>query len=297
MKNKHLSITFIGAVMCLVCSCNANKSTGTPEMKQTDSVDTGTPEMMQTDSVVCLKKAANDIECKIVVDYPSNDDSLAHSVAKYISGELGRQYLPIMNSIDDTHKYQTYKGALADGNAMTEYYTNGTLEYLKEQAKEMKDADMDEMPAMTYELAVRKTADNDRYVSYRTTSYAFLGGAHGSATDYTVNIAKQTGTVIAQTVDTLQAKAMQPILRKGVLSYLREQGDTEVTDKTLGDYLFIENNTIPLPAHTPYMAEDGIHFIYQQYEIGPYAMGMVAFTVPYDEIRPYLTREAAALTK
>lgn len=280
MKNEKLSIAFLAA-MCVMCSCNGGKSASMAEP-------------LPTDNVSCVRKSGS-LECKINADFPNGDDSLSHSVAAYISGELGRQYLPVINGGDA--KYPLYSGTQTGGNAVVEYYANGTVEYLKEQAKELKEGGMEEIPQMTYELSVRKVADNDRYVSYETASYAFLGGAHGSATDYAVNISKQSGAVLVQTVDTLQAKAMQPLLRKGVLGYLHEQGDTAVTDKNLGEYLFIENGVIPLPAHVPYLADDGVHFVYQQYEIGPYALGMVEFTVLYGEIKQYLTKEALELVK
>lgn len=282
MKNKKLSIVFL-AVVCAICSCNGGKSASQAEP-------------LSTDNVSSVRKSGN-LECKITVDYPNGEDSLSHSVAAYINGELGRQYLPVINSEDGVGQYPLYNGIQTSGKAVAEYYANGTIEYIKRQAKELKEAGMTDIPALTYELSVRKIADNDRYVSYETASYAFLGGAHGSSVDYAVNIAKQSGKVLTQAVDTLQAKAMQPVLRKGVLNYLHEQGDTAVTEKTLGEYLFVENGTIPLPVHTPYLAEDGVHFVYQQYEIGPYAMGMIAFTVPYDEIKPFLTKDALGLMK
>lgn len=282
MKSKKLSIVFIAAI-CALCSCNGGKSASQTEP-------------LPTDNVTSAKKSGN-LECKITVDYPNGNDSLSQSVAAYINGELGRQYLPVINSEDGAGKYPLYSGAQAGGNAVTEYYANGTIEYIKQQAKELKGAGATDVPAMAYELSVRKIADNDRYVSYETASYAFLGGAHGSSVDYAVNIAKRSGKVLAQAVDTLKAKDMQTILRKGVVRYLHEQGDTTVTEQTLGEFLFVENGMIPLPVHTPYLADDGVHFIYQQYEIGPYAMGMIAFTVPYGEIKPYLTKEAVELIR
>ena len=47
------------------------------------------------------------------------------------------------------------------------------------------------------------------------------------------------------------------------------------------DGLFIENGIIPLPAAAPYLSPDGVVFVYGQYEIGAYAIGMPTFTVPY----------------
>ncbi len=86
------------------------------------------------------------------------------------------------------------------------------------------------------------------------------------------NIVKATGKKLSQVVDTVRVKDLQPILRKGVLSYLNQQSGNEsqtaneektgnegqneneeqITDAQLNDYLFIENGIIPLPSSSPY---------------------------------------------
>lgn len=281
MRNLQLSMSALAAAVCFLGSCN--------------SVDASKP--LDTYSVQSIKKSGNNIECKYTIDYPKGDDSLSIKVAQYISSNMGKAYLPLQNLEDesDAKKYPLYSGATADGNALVNYYANGTMAFLKDQVKELSGAGMQDIPGMSYEMTMSKTEDNPHYLTYETTTSAFLGGAHGTSASYAVNIAKATGHVLAQTVDTLQLKALQPLLREGVLSYLHKAGDTEVSDKTLNDQLFIENGVIPMPAYTPCLTKDGVRFVYQQYEIGPYAIGMPTFTVPYAKIRQYLTKEASEL--
>ena len=100
--------------------------------------------------------------------------------------------------------------------------------------------------------------------------------------------------MLTESVDTTKTKELQPILRKGVIDYFKDCGE-DVSDDKLNDMLFINDNTIPLPACTPALTNQGLKFIYQQYEIGPYALGMVNFTVPYDKIKKFMTGEAAKL--
>ena len=45
----------------------------------------------------------------------------------------------------------------------------------------------------------------------------------------------------------------------------------------------------------PVLTPEGLRFVYQQYEIGPYALGMVEFTVPYADVKSCLTKEAVEL--
>ena len=56
-------------------------------------------------------------------------------------------------------------------------------------------------------------------------------------------------------------------------------------------------NHIPVPQFPPTFTKNGLVFLYQQYEIGPYAVGMPNFCIPYKKVLPYLTEEAAALVE
>ena len=80
------------------------------------------------------------------------------------------------------------------------------------------------------------------------------------------------------------------LLIAGMLRYYKE-ADVEMTQDELLDNLMIEDRTIPLPVWEPYPTAEGLVFTYQQYEIASYAEGMPSFTVPYEEIQPYLTEE------
>ena len=123
----------------------------------------------------------------------------------------------------------------------------------------------------------------------------FLGGAHGSALCRPVNIVKATGKVLAATVDTLKQKALQPILRRGVKESISKAENRKIKDSDLQNMLFVEHGIIPLPATVPVLTPEGLRFVYQQYEIGPYALGMVEFTVPYADVKSCLTKEAVEL--
>ena len=70
------------------------------------------------------------------------------------------------------------------------------------------------------------------------------------------------------------------------------------SDEELADYLQVEDiNRIPLPANPPYLTTTGVMFCYTQYEIAPYAAGIISFEIPYDQILPFLTDEAKALSE
>ena len=69
---------------------------------------------------------------------------------------------------------------------------------------------------------------------------------------------------------------------------LYDNPDTEENELEFG---------LPLPATDPWLTKKGVSFIYQQYEIAPYAAGMPSFVLAYDDIRPYLTEDAAKMLR
>jgi len=318
-KISNYTLLLLAASMLMTWgSCKSATSKAAAEEVQTDSVDSTSTvkKTLATDSIL-YEKASKDsaITSHIVIDYPSGDDDLDIAVRKYIAQELSNLHLPGISDEPTTQKNPKFKGSLdiqekgkqgdkggnkqgdkegilEKGKELAKFFGNSNYQYLKNELKEIKQYSGDAEIHMSYDANIRKTGETTRYLIYNSNTYAFLGGAHGSASDYSVNIDKATGKVLKETVDTTQVKALQPILRKGVLRYFKAQGEKDITEKNLTDYLFIEKGIIPLPKYAPYLAKDGVHFIYQQYEIGPYAMGMVSFVVPYSDIKTFLTAEA-----
>lgn len=61
------------------------------------------------------------------------------------------------------------------------------------------------------------------------------------------------------------------------------------TESELRDILLLNNEPFPFPQNPPYFEENGVCFLYQQYEIAPYAAGMPACVIPFETLRPYFT--------
>ena len=285
-----MRFTLVAAGMALMalagCKSGPAKS-GTAAAEQ-DSVQQTTA--FATDSIAFCEQKDSTLKCSVVVDYPSGDDSLSVGVRRYVAGELARLFLPTMQEEDEPAA--VFKGAKEDGKALVDFYGKLNFGYLKSQYAELKDLGI---AGLSYDLSIRKTGETDRYLTYETSCYVFLGGAHGSAVCYPVNIVRSTGKVLAATVDTLKQKALQPILRRGVKEYISKAENRKIKDRDLQNMLFVEHGIIPLPATVPVLTPEGLRFVYQQYEIGPYALGMVEFTVPYADVKSCLTKEAAEL--
>lgn len=142
---------------------------------------------------------------------------------------------------------------------------------------------------------LNRVLDEDRYCVFYSEMYQYLGGMHGgiSGSGY-ITYSKADGRRVTGILDPDAVMDMQDLLVQGIARYFAESGE-EIPEDQVINYLFIEDGTIPLPKNEPYLSEDGLTLIYQQYEIAPYVIGMPQFTIPYDEVRPFMTEEARKL--
>ena len=118
---------------------------------------------------------------------------------------------------------------------------------------------------------------SDSILSYRTSTDCYLGGAHGSYVIHYYNFDRKCGKLIG-IKDVVPAgkeasvlKAMEQQLCKdwGALNLADLQQKTGIT--MLSD-LYLTNNFL--------LKGDSIEFLFNQYEIAPYAAGLIGITIP-----------------
>ena len=107
---------------------------------------------------------------------------------------------------------------------------------------------------------------DERYLSYRIEEYTYSGGAHGSTKVSVGTLDRETGSQL--TLNDVFGKdglaALETELRKAVVAKIGE-----------------ENIQYPVkPIENFYLAADGWHFVYNEYEIACYAMGVIEVVVP-----------------
>lgn len=295
---KRLSTLFVvlAAIVLATAGCKSKAQKNGADSTATDSAAMG-KDTLAVDSM-SFSSACNDstVECFICVDYPYGSDSLSLGVKEFIGNELASLFLPYNNEeAAVARKYPKYKGSVLKGQQMVDHYGKGTINYFTDSQKgtmqEMGWGEEDR-PRLSLELNIRKSDETPKYVTYRISEYVDLGGAHPSFSSYSVNISKLTNKPLEQTVDTTKLKAVQKMLGKGVLSYLK-LADESVNAKNYKDQLFLpDNGMIPLPVHAPYLQGDSVCFVYQQYEIAAYALGLVSFNIACKDIKDYLCKDA-----
>ncbi len=292
------------AAMLIACGHRAFKSGGSSDsiaVGNEAAVDGSAPafDVDSVGRVVEDSMASVDIS----VDWPAGEQgALADSVRHYISGQLA-----IMPFDEEKLKVRIYDdGETAVRNAAAIHHDAMTAMW-----KSMLDDGWPGGMPFNYYLRVEKEYETERYVTYTSTSEGYSGGAHGFAKSTGITFRKSDGKRIGYSADydtekeryviknqTLfadaSAKGLAALIKEGVKSYFGNFDVPVTNDAQLKELLIgIDNvNRIPLPANPPYFTKDGLSFTYQQYEIAAYAVGLVGFTVPYDKVRQFLTKDA-----
>ena len=236
-------------------------------------------------------------------------DRIRASLVDVMDGQLSH-----IGSYEEERLFPPYEGSTDKTDLLLEYYRDKALESIGKLSQEDYDERvasieendgltegqrkeiLDEMPGWEYDFNLLKDRETDQYVVFLSQDYVYLGGAHGGVVGRGgLTFDKKDGRLVEKMLDPACLDAIQPLLRKGLTQYFAADGETEITQEELDNYLFLESGVIPFPAWTPRPGEDGLVFTYQQYEIASYAAGMPEFTIPLEDLLPYLTPEAKAL--
>jgi len=142
----------------------------------------------------------------------------------------------------------------------------------------------------SYEKIIRNTIlyNKGNIVSQVVNTYEYTGGAHGSSTTRGIIIDLHAGRRI-EFDDVFDGNADQQIsdLLLSNLLLARKFSDKDALYEAGFDFdvLHLTDNFI--------VDDKGVTFIYDQYELGAYALGTVEIFVPYWELVPYMKRTSA----
>lgn len=266
-------------------------------------LQTGESDSLTLDSAIYLSEDSTAADVGIRLEYYTGTSPLAVSVRQYATRQMeslsGMVYdgnnVP---SEQENNSATRWEGDRDDINGMVNFYGKQIYENLLKWSQELNaDVGSEYALIMTIDEELKLQCDADSFVTFCRTSYSYEGGAHGITLMETPTFVRSSGELLTTVVDTLQIEALQPLLQKGICEYFRECGDTITVDE-LDDYLFGEslvNGMIPLPAVAPALTKEGVLFTYNQYEIAPYAAGIISFTIPYQKIQPFLTKQVKNL--
>lgn len=219
-----------------------------------------------------LTVKTGNVECTthISMDYPEDGNSiLVHNIREWI--------------LDETDNLDT--ADIDNAATLTKGYIDGSMENLKDMVKEFDDV-QSEM-SLSSSLDISRIFENAKFVTFKTSRYEYLGGAHGMSIMTGTTFRKSDGKIFGKNMlDNSKQKDIRKLIMRNLLPYF-EVGSI---DELRGMLFLPEGETlVPMPAMEPYIDNDNMVFTYQQYEIAPYAAGMPEASIPLKELMPYLS--------
>lgn len=189
--------------------------------------------------------------------------------------------------------YEALSDAVAGWNEeQVEEFWESCEEFYGYAAEEAAYAEWD---ADSYYYSVWREAElcrvDESVLSLTILSYAYTGGAHGNSGYTGVTFDAQSGEILALSdiladEDGFQSAAQQWIVEK----LAAEHGD-----ELFEDYA----ETVEAMWETEpdwYLDAEGITFVFDPYEVGPYAMGAAFVCCPYDEFDTYMKEDYAGMS-
>ena len=229
------------------------------------------------------------VEVKIEADYPAAiTGPLSANVASWIRSNIGKDNTTLAPDTMNGQKVVDFFGKqIFDSYAGEEVYPS----------------------SMSYIASAKLVCKRRNYVSYVLNVYEYTGGAHGmtavSGATFSQIDGRQYGWELLK--DTAKT-GFHKLMKKGVRKYFSSNvAKGEITDEELCGMLLLnidgapgtaqQLDRFPLPSNPPYFTRKGVNFVYSSYEIAPYAAGIPAFVIDFEDIKDYLSKEGKALIK
>ena len=117
--------------------------------------------------------------------------------------------------------------------------------------------------------------------NYLLSYYSYRGGAHGIQTVSQLVFFHKTGELLTE------EDLFKPGYEEPVAQLLREAVEKEMMAEDAELLPLVEMESV-VPNGNFSVGEAGVQWIFQPYEAGPYALGLVMGTVSWEKLKPYL---------
>ena len=206
-------------------------------------------------------------------------DSLFYTLSlEYVTGGM---LIPPMEKINQTIVQQAFdlEGVSGPLEELASTYRDNLIdEYLTENGNSEEKGGV-----LTWEDRISGvfSASYKNWRNYLLSYYTFRGGAHGIQTVSQLVFDTKTGDLLSET------NLFAPGYEEPVAELMRAaiQREMEADDPELVQLVEME---FVVPNGNFSVGEGGVQWIFQPYEVGPYALGIVIASVSWQELKPYL---------
>lgn len=264
---------FAVVLLCVLALAGCKTKIDTQALNALTSLSQITPADIKTRTITIADSVMQDNipgKFTLEVDFPeSGNFFVINNIREWMSEQLGG----------------TYEGSMENGAKMFDFYKTSVLQDFQQNI-------IPDMPKIKdiscyKDVKITKICETDRYVTYLYTQEGYAGGAHGWFVSEGQTFRKSDGRRIDYDIFREEMKDELAELVKDNIFTQYFESDV----KEMENLLTMENNDFfPLPQAVPIFREDGVEFVYQQYEIACYAAGMPSCVITYDLIEPFLTQ-------
>lgn len=191
-------------------------------------------------------------------------------IAMTINTTLKEEVISLL-TFDDDLKATDIEGAIGS-------FKNGFLELKKLYPNETIGWEANIEGTIAYE--------NTRMLTIQLGSYIFTGGAHGYSATRFLNFDKKKGVEFEDWELFLDQKDFK---RFAETKFRIQESIPQDAPINSTGFMF-ERNEFYLPENIGF-TEKGLQLLYNQYEVASYADGPIVLTLPYVEVRSYLSRK------
>jgi hypothetical protein len=215
---------------------------------------------------------------RIIFQYPLLDTQTNSVLTKKINASIQAELC--LNQAGDM-AYQSVNQRMDD-----------FIQDFKENQAEFKKMDLKFASKWLSEININVLLNNGYFISYQIDETNFTGGAHANVWKRFYNFSVKNTTKL--TLDDIFLENYEGPLSKIAENYFKKAvGLSTNTNIEETDFEF-ESGAFELSPHFA-LQKDALHFYYNPYDLGPFALGEVSFSIPYVEIRPLLHQNIVRL--
>ena len=285
------NFTCLALLLALLCACGPKEVKNEPTQADSPKQLTDTMVVSLASRYMSDSTATSALNVAFPVANKKNAQ-LAAAINEWISEQLGGTY-------GDSAEGD-YAKLLSDTAALVDHYYAAIKKLnddnWKEMAENMQPEDLQGMQLFD-SIAITKTAEGKDWVTFQFVNDVFQGGAHGSHLVFGQTFRKSDGRRIGwDIIRQLPEGNLQELMRKGLVSYFAADNEEGFKEEDLESVLDESARYyIPMPQCPPLFTSEGILFLYNQYEIAAYAMGLPCFVLTWEELKPHLNVTAKRL--
>lgn len=239
----------------------------------------------------------------IHVDFPAEEDSstVSQAVLSWLCDEIRTSCYPDYSGENQPSDLELTTSGDTFGEAYVNTYGRWGLDRMAEDIRDMAGNGYE--GSFLNHLSIELVEQTEERLTFLEHYEVYTGGAHGGYMVSGATFRRSDGKRFGwEMFDHEKRAELVELMKKGLMAYFNQEAEEKIyTDSALFDHLILFDNPetpdnelefgLPLPATEPWISNNGVEFIYQQYEIAAYACGMPCVTLPFDALKDILTPE------